>query len=413
MSKRRVVITGMGIKSPIGNSIENFFENMKNSKHGIAPIEFFDAKNLNVHVAAYDYDFNPTDYMDKKELRRTDRFCQMAIASSTDAIKDSRDFISNYDPYRIGVIYASGIGGLNTIESEYAKYLEKGASKVSVFLIPMMITNIAPGIIAIKNGIKGDNFSISTACASSNHAIGEAFRKIRDNYLDACITGGAEAGISEFIMAGFNNMTALTRSEDKDRASIPFDKERSGFVMGEGSGTLILEELEHAKKRNAKIYAEVVGYGATDDAYHITKPDPSATSAAKCMEHAINDAGISPCDIDYINAHGTSTVPNELTETKAIKEVFKDHAYRVSISSTKSMTGHMLGAAGAAEAIATSLALKNGLIPPTVGYKVKDDECDLDCTPNHAKQKDITYALSNSLGFGGHNAAICFKKYSE
>lgn len=409
MKKRRVVVTGMGIKSSIGNSVSEFWDSLKSGKHGIKPITFMDASKLDISLASYDYNFDPTEYFDKKELRRTDRFCQLAVSSARDALKEND--LSKYDPYRVGVIFSSGIGGIGTIEKEHINCVEKGANRVSVFFIPMMILNMAAGMISIDTGFKGDNMAIVTACASSNHAIGEAFRKIRDGYLDACVAGGSEAGMSELTMAGFMNMTALTKSTDPDRASIPFDKERNGFVMAEGAATLILEELESAKARGANILGEIVGYGATADAYHITKPDPQAESPARCFMNAIEDAGINPCDIDYINAHGTSTGPNDYTETKAVKKVFEEHAYKLMMSSTKSMTGHMLGAAGAAEAIATILALKTGIVPPTIGYKVPDEECDLDYVTDGARKKDIKYALSNSLGFGGHNATICFKKY--
>ncbi len=409
MKKRRVVVTGMGIKSSIGNSVSEFWDSLKSGKHGIKPITFMDASKLDISLASYDYDFDPTEYFDKKELRRTDRFCQLAVSSARDALKEND--LSKYDPYRVGVIFSSGMGGMGTIEREHIKCVENGPNRVSVFFVPMMISNMAAGMVSINTGFKGDNMSIVTACASSNHAIGEAFRKIRDGYLDACVAGGSESGISEFTIAGFRNMTALTKSTDPDRASIPFDKERNGFVMAEGAATLILEELESAKARGANILGEIVGYGATADAYHITKPDPQAESPARCFINAIEDAGINPCDIDYINAHGTSTGPNDYTETKAVKKVFEEHAYELMMSSTKSMTGHMLGAAGAAEAIATILALKNGIVPPTIGYKVPDEECDLDYVTDGARKKDIKYALSNSLGFGGHNATICFKKY--
>lgn len=410
INKRRVVITGMGIKSSIGNDITSYWNNLQNGIHGIRPIEFMDTTGLDIKVASYDYDFDPLEYFDKKELRRTDRFCQLGLAAARDALNGEK-LLEYYDPFRVGVVFSSGIGGMGTMEKEHTKCVEKGPNRVSVFFVPMMISNMAAGMISIESGFKGDNLDIVTACASSNHAIGEAFRKIRDGYLDACLAGGAESGISRLTVAGFSNMTALTKSDDPDRASIPFDKERNGFVIGEGAAALVLEELESAKARNAKIYGEIVGYGATGDAYHITKPDPSAQGPARCFINAINDAGIKPEDIDYINAHGTSTGPNDLTETNATKIVFKDHSKNLMMSSTKSMTGHMLGAAGAAEAIATVLALKNGIVPPTVGYKVPDENCDLDYVVDGAREKDIKYAISNSLGFGGHNATVCFKKF--
>lgn len=412
MKKRRVVVTGMGIKSSIGNDLKTYWNSLKNGIHGIRPIEFIDTKDLEVKVASYDYDFDPLSYFDKKTVRKTDRFCQMALAASKDAL-DGQDLLSVHDPFRVGVIFSSGIGGIGTVEKEHSKWLERGPGRVSVFLIPMMISNIAAGMISIDAGFKGDNMDITTACTSSTHAIGEAFRKIRDGYLDACVAGGSEAGISGLTIAGFSNMKALTKACDPDRASIPFDKQRSGFVIGEGAAALVLEELEFAKVRGARIYAEILGYGATADAYHITSPDPTAKSPAKCFLNAIQDAGVTPSDIDYINAHGTSTVPNDRIETLATKIVFGEHAHDLMISSTKSMTGHMLGAAGAAEAVATILALKFGIVPPTIGYLHKDEECDLDYVTEGAREKPIKYALSNSLGFGGHNATVCFKKFED
>ncbi len=410
--KRRVVVTGMGIKSSIGNSIFSFLESLKKGTNGIKPISFVDVSDLEVKVASYDYEFDPNEYFSKKDIRKTDRFCQLAVAASKDAL-NGQNMLEYYDEYKIGVIYSSGIGGMNTIEKEHSRLMEKGVGAVSVFLIPMMISNMAAGLISIDTGFKGDSFSISTACASSSNAIGETFRKIRDGYLDAAITGGAESGISRFTLAGFNNMRALTTEKNPDKASIPFDKNRSGFVMGEGAGALLLEELESAKKRGAKIYGEIVGYGATSDAYHITKPDIDGKAQAQAILTAVQDAKIS-CDmIDYVNAHGTSTQINDVTETKAIKRAFSEHAKNLLISSTKSMTGHMLGAAGVVEAIVTILALQNGFIPPTIGLVEKDQECDLFYTPQKSLQKEIQYAISSSFGFGGHNAVLCFKKYEE
>lgn len=369
---------------------------------------------MDVKLAAVNREFDFEEYMDKKEARRTDRFCQFAIGAASDALKDcGSDLKSEYDPYRIGVIVASGIGGLPVMEQEHKKFLEKGAKRVSVFFIPSMISNMAAGLIAIKTGFKGANFCPVTACASSTHALGEAFHKIRHGYLDACVTGGAESSITKFATAGFNNMTALSKSDDPDRASIPFDKERNGFIMGEGAGILILEELEHAKARGAHIYSEIIGYGATDDAYHITAPAPDGEAGEKCLEMAVKDSGMSTVDIDYINAHGTSTIPNDKGETKAIKNLFGEHANKLMVSSSKSMIGHMLGAAGAVEAIITSLALQNGIVPPTAGYRIPDEECDLDYVPIVSRKSDIKVALSNSLGFGGHNATVCLKKYED
>lgn len=411
--KRRVAITGLGVKCSVGNKVDEFWKNIVDGKHGIKLIDTFDTSSLNVKVAAIDSEFKPEEYLDKKEIRRTDRFCQFAITAAQDALNDAGNLKEIYDPFRVGVIVSSGIGGFETIEKEYSKYMQKGGGRISVFFVPMMISNMAAGMISIHSGFKGANLDIVTACASSGHAVGEAFHKIRDGYLDACIAGGAEAAITDFAINGFNNMTALSRSENPDRASIPFDKERNGFVMSEGSAILILEEMESAKKRGAHIYAEMVGYGATGDAYHVTSPDPSGLGAVKAIEMAIEDAGITPKDIDYINAHGTSTGPNDKVETIAAKTVFGEDVKNLPISSTKSMTGHMLGAAGAVEGLVCALALKDGIIPPTANYMVKDEECDLDYVTEGARKKDIRYVLSNSLGFGGHNATICLKKYED
>lgn len=407
----RVVITGMGVISPIGSTVEKFFDSIKNGKHGIAPITCYDTTNSEVKLAAEVKDFDPLQYFDKKELRRTDRFNQFALAAATQAIEDCGTKFEDLDPFRVGVIVGSGIGGFQSIEEEYRKFLEKGGNRVSVFFIPMMIINMAAGSISIKYGFKGVNFAPVTACATSAHAIGEAYRAIKHGYADAVIAGGSEAAITEFSISGFNNMKALSDSANPDRASIPFDKERGGFVMGEGGAILVLEEYEHAKKRGAKIYAEIVGYGATGDAYHMTSPDPEGLGAAKAMELAYHEAGIQPTDIDYINAHGTSTGLNDKYETLAIKRAFGEHAQKLAVSSTKSMTGHLLGAAGAIEAIACAKALQEGIIPPTANYQVPDEECDLDYVTTGARKQKIRYALSNSLGFGGHNASLCFKKY--
>ena len=411
MLKRRVVVTGMGVKSSVGNSISEFFDGLKNGKNGIKPISFIDVLDFAVSVAAYDYDFDPLKYFSRKEIRRMDRFSQFAVAATKDALEEQKDILNFHDPYKVGIIFSSGIGGFTTVETEHEKFLQKGADSVSVFFIPMMISNIAAGLISIETGFKGDSASIATACASSSNAIGEAFRKIRDGYLDAAITGGSEAGISLFTLAGFYNMCALSDSKDEDSASIPFDKRRNGFVMGEGAGVLFLEELELAKKRGAEIFGEIVGYGATTDAYHITKPDPKSYAQQKAIENALKDANISLDLIDYVNAHGTSTKINDLTETNTLKSCFKEHAKNLLISSTKSMTGHMLGAAGAVEAIATILSLKEGIAPPTIGLKEKDEMCDLFYTPNVAVAKNMRYAISSSFGFGGHNAVLCFKKF--
>lgn len=408
---KRVVITGMGAITPIGKTHEELWASLKEGRHGIAPISAFDASDSPVKLAAEVKGFDPTLYIEKKETRRMDRFCQFAVGAALDALKDSKTKFEDLDPYRVGVIMGSGIGGLQTMEAEHTKLLEKGPDRVSVFFIPMMISNMAAGSIAMKTGFKGTNFCPVTACATSAHAVGEAFRAIKHGYLDACITGGSEATVTRFAVAGFNNMTALSRSTDPDRASIPFDAQRDGFIIGEGGGVLVLEELEHAKARGAEIYAEVVGYGATCDAYHITSPSPDGQAAAKAMSLAIEEAGLKPDEIGYINAHGTSTPLNDKYETGAIKIAFGEAAGKVAISSTKSMTGHLLGAAGAVESIVCAMALKEGVIPPTIGYREADPECDLDYVTEGARKADLKAAISNSLGFGGHNATLCFKKY--
>lgn len=410
---KRVVITGMGAITPIGTDVNSFFENIKNCKHGISKIECFDTTDYDVKVAAEVKDFDPLKYFNKKDLRKTDRYCQFAVAAAQEAMENCGTDFADLDPFRVGVIVGSGIGGFHTIEEEYTRFLEKGSKRVSVFMIPMMISNIAAGSISMKYGFKGVNYATVTACSTSAHAIGEAYRSIKHGYSDACVTGGAEAAITAFAIAGFDNMKALSHSEDIDRASIPFDKERNGFIMGEGGAVLVLEEYEHAKARGAKIYAEIVGYGATADAYHMTSPDPDGLGAAKSMELAMEEAGINPEQVDYINAHGTSTGLNDKYETLAIKKAFGDHAAKVAISSTKSMTGHLLGAAGAIEAISCAKALEEGIIPSTVGFKVKDEDCDLDYVTEGIRKQDIKYAISNSLGFGGHNASLCLKKYED
>lgn len=410
---RRVVITGMGAITPVGNTVEETFDSILKGKHGIDEIKAFDATDLPVKLAAEVKNFDESKYFDKKELRRTDRFNQYAIAAAEQAVEDCGTKFEDLDPFRVGVIVGSGIGGFQSIEKEYTNFLNKGGNRVSVFFIPMMITNMAAGSISMRYGFKGANFATVTACATSAHAIGEAFRKIKDGYADACVAGGSEASITPFAIAGFNNMKALSQSTDKDRASIPFDKERNGFVMGEGGTVMVIEEYEHAKARGAKIYAEIVGYGATGDAYHMTSPDPEGEGAAMAMKLACEEARISADKVDYINAHGTSTGLNDKYETIAIKKALGEHANKVAISSTKSMTGHMLGAAGSTEAMVCALALKEGVIPATIGYKVPDEECDLDYVTEGTRKQDIKYALTNSLGFGGHNATILLKKYED
>lgn len=409
----RVVITGIGIVSPIGNNIEEFWSNVKAGNHGIQMIDRFDTKDFPVKVAGQVNGFNPLLSFSKKELRHNDLYCQYAVEATRQAISDCGTDFKESDPYRIGVIVGSGIGGINTLESEYGKFIEKGSRRVSPFTIPMLISNMAAGTIAIKYGFKGINYALVSACATSTHTIGEAFEAIKCGRLDVCVAGGSEAAITEFTLAGFNNMKALSDSDDPDRASIPFDKDRNGFVMGEGGAILILESLENAKKRNAKIYAEVIGYGATEDAYHITSPDPTGEAACQAILIACNEGGINPSEIDYINAHGTSTPINDKYETNAIKLALKDSANDVLISSTKSMTGHLLGAAGALEAIVCVKAIDDNFVPMTVGYKNFDPDCDLNYVVNGGIEKEVKYTISNSLGFGGHNATICIKKFEE
>ena len=410
---RRVVITGMGAICSAGMNKDVLWRNVKSGSHGFYPISKFNTDGFEVKYAAEIQEYDPlAGGIPKKEARRMDLFCQYALIAAAEAVRDAGDFASDLDPYRVGVIAASGIGGIGTIEEEYIKFLEKGAGRVSVFLIPMMISNMAGGKIAMEYGFKGENFCPVSACASSNHAVGEAFRKIKYGSLDAAIAGGSESAISLFCMAGFNNMGALARGSDPNRISIPFDAERGGFVMGEGGGMMVLEELEHAKRRGAHIYGEIAGYGATNDAYHITSPDPSGEGPAKAMIFAMEEAGISGGDIDYINAHGTSTELNDKYETAAIKLALGEkNARKAAISSTKSVTGHLLGAAGAVEGMITSLALEEGILPPTSGYRIPDPDCDLDYVTEGARKSDLRYALSNSLGFGGHNASIAFRRY--
>lgn len=403
----------MGIVSPLGNTVEEFWNNIKANKLGFSYINDITSENFDVKIAATVNDFSPEKRLDKKEAKRMDRFTQFAVTAALETIDDAGTKFEDIDPFRAGVIAGVGIGGLNLTNQEHSKYLEKGPDRISVFFIPMMIGNMAAGTISMKTGFKGANFCTTTACASSTHAIGEAFRKIKDGYLDVCIAGGAEACVSEFALGGFNNMKALTRSDDLTRCSIPFDKERNGFVLGEGSGMLVLEELEHAKARGAKIYAEIAGYGATGDAYHMTSPSPTGEAAAAGMRLAYEEAGLKPEDIDYINAHGTSTGLNDKYETTAIKLALgKEAARKVAINSTKSMTGHLLGAAGSVEAIVTALSCHEDFIHATVGYKVPDPECDLDYCVEGNRNTTVNAALTNSLGFGGHNATLCLKKYT-
>ncbi|MGI6030714.1 MAG: beta-ketoacyl-ACP synthase II [Eubacteriales bacterium] len=410
----RVVITGMGVISPVGTGVEEFFENLCQGKNGIDYIEGIegtDHPDFKIKVAGQVKNFAPEQYMDKREVRRMDRVTQFAMAAAELCVRNGEVDFSSMDRDRIGVLIGSGIGGICTLEKELARYNEKGPRRVSALTIPMLIANMPAAMVSMRYQLHGDCLSEVTACATATHCIGEAFHKIKDGYLDMALAGGAEASITGFTLSGFANMTALSTSEDKDRASIPFDKERNGFVMGEGGGVLCLESLEHALARGAKIMGEVVGYGSTADAYHITSPDPEGTGAARAMRMAVEEAGITPNQVDYINAHGTSTGANDKTETMAIHKAFGEHAADLLVNSTKSMTGHLLGAAGAVEAIACALQLEHGVVHPTIGYRVPDEECDLNYCTQGAVHRDIRYALSNSLGFGGHNATLLLKKY--
>jgi len=406
----RVVITGMGAVTPIGLDIPSFFEGLKNGKNGIGRITRFDTADFKVKVAAELKDFDPLQYIEKAEVRRLDLFSQYAIAAAAQAMEDS-GIRGQVDENRFGVYVGSGVGGFGTFTQEHSVMLNKGSGRVSPYFVPKMISNIAAGNIAILHGAKGPCLSISTACATGTTCIGEAYRAIRHGYADAVIAGGAEASIDPLAVAGFTNCMALTKSEDPDCASIPFDKRRSGFVMGEGAGILILESYDHAVARGAKIYAEITGYGSTCDAFHVTAPASDAQGGARAIADAYNESNPSQDEVIYINAHGTSTPLNDKTETLAVKKALGEEKARAAkISSTKSMTGHMLGAAGAVEAIACVFALQTGIVPPTIGYAEPDGECDLDYTPNTAVKADPTLALSTSLGFGGHNACIALRK---
>ncbi len=408
---RRVVITGMGTVNPIGNNLADSWANVKKGVCGIGPITQIDVTDHAVKVAGEVKDFSYEGIIDKKDARRMDRYTQLAMVAAVEAFEQSGLDMANEDAERCGIIFSSGIGGLKTTEENYKTGERRGFDKVSPFYIPSTIPNMAGGQIAIRLGFKGMCTCVVTACASSNNAIGDAFHYVRDGYAEVMLCGGAEACITDMGIGGFTSMQALNTSNDPNRASIPFDKERGGFVMGEGAGVLILEEYEHAKARGANILAEIVGYGATCDAYHITAPCPDGSGGAAAMRMAVKDAGIEPTDVGYINAHGTSTHLNDAGETAAIKMTFGEHAYKLMVSSTKSMTGHLLGATGAVEAIFTAMALKDAYIPATINYKVPDEECDLDIVPNEGRNVQVEYAASNSLGFGGHNACIVLKKY--
>ncbi len=408
---RRVVVTGMGALTPVGNNINDMWENVKKGVCGIDTITHYDLTDRAVTLAGEVKNFDPTEYIDRKEVRKMDRFVQYTMAASDEAIKNSGLDFDKEDRDRFGVLISSGIGGIETLQVEDGKGREKGYDRISPFFIPRTISNMAAAWVAIKNDLHGMCSCVVAACAGGTNAVGDAFHYIRDGYADGMICGGSEACITEFAMGGFTTIKAVTPTTDKNRASIPFDKERSGFVMGEGSAILVLEEYEHAVNRGADIICEVVGYGTNCDAYHMTAPLEDGTVASRCMTLALKDAGIAPEDIDYINAHGTSTHLNDLCETKAIRMAFGDHADKLMVSSTKSMMGHLLGAAGAVEACIIGLSLRDSFVPATINYKVPDEECDLDIVPNEGRNADIKYAMSNSLGFGGHNSVVIFKKY--
>jgi 3-oxoacyl-[acyl-carrier-protein] synthase II len=406
---RRVVVTGMGAITPIGNSVPEFFDNVQAGKCGIDFIDTFDTENFPAKVAAQVKDFEPKNYMDAKEARRMDRFSQFAVAAAKEAMEDSGIDLEKIDHERFGVIVGSGIGGIGLIEKETKTLIEKGPKRVNPLFIPMTITNMAAGNIAIQYGALGVCTNVVTACATGSNSIGEAFRNIKHGYSDVILAGGTEGSITPLAVAGFTSLTALSTSSDPSRASIPFDKERDGFVMGEGAGILVLEEYEHALARGAKMYAEVVGYGSTCDAYHITAPASDGAGGARAMRHAMEEANITSKDVSYINAHGTSTPTNDKVETIAIKLAMGEEAYKVPISSTKSMIGHLLGAAGAVEAVICIKAMEKSFIPATIGLTVSDEECDLDYVPGVGRNAKLSYTMSNSLGFGGHNATLIFK----
>ncbi len=409
--KRRVVVTGMGAITPIGNNVNEYWESLKAGKVGIGPITYFDASDYKATLAAQVKDFNAKDYMDPKAARRMETFSQFAVAAAKEAMEDSGLDMSKEDPYRVGVSIGCGVGSLQRMESEEHKLVTKGPSRISPLMVPMLISNMAAGNVSIQFGLKGKSINIVTACSTGTHSIGEAYRTIQYGDADVMFAGGTESAICPIGIGGFAALTALTSATDPMRASIPFDKERSGFVMGEGSGVVVLESLEHALNRGAHIYAEITGYGATSDAYHITSPAEDGEGAAKAMTEAMDEAGVTSEQVSYINAHGTSTHHNDLFETRAIKLALGEAAYHVPISSTKSMIGHLLGAAGAVEFIACVKTIQDGFIHPTAGLKVPDEECDLNYVPGHGIEADVDVVMSNSLGFGGHNATVLVRKY--
>ncbi len=411
---RRVVVTGLGCVSPVGTGTERAWQNIVAGRSGIDTITRFDATGFPVRIAGEVDDFEPSSYIEKKELKKMDLFIQYALVAACEAVEDSGYRITEENAERVGVYIGAGIGGLPGIEHWHDVLKEKGPTRITPFFIPMVIINLASGQVSIKLGAKGPNSCAVTACATGAHSIGDAFRLIQQGEADCMVAGGTESTITPLCIAGFNAMKALSqRNSEPQRASRPFEKERDGFVVGEGAGVLVLEELESARRRGARIYAEVAGYGLNADAYHITQPAPEGEGAARCMELALNDAGLDPADIDYINAHGTSTYYNDLNETEAIKRVFGEHAERLAVSSTKSMTGHLLGAAGGVEAVFTVLAIKEGVLPPTINYETPDEGCDLDYVPNEARKMDMRAAMSNSFGFGGTNAVLVFKRFEE
>jgi 3-oxoacyl-[acyl-carrier-protein] synthase II len=410
--KTRVVVTGLGAVTPVGNTVEAFWRSICEGRSGVGPITHFDAKRLDTRIAAEVKDFDPLRVVEKKDLKKLDLFIQYALSAGVDAVEDAGFDLSQVDRNRAGCLVGSGIGGIQSILQWHDVLKEKGPGRISPFFIPSLIVNMASGQLSIRYGLKGPNSAVITACATGNHAIGDAFKIIQRGDADLMVAGGSEAIIDELPIGGFAQMKALsTRNDEPTRASRPFDADRDGFVAGEGAGLVVLESLEHARRRGARIYAEIVGYGMTADAYHMTAPDPDGDGAARAMDGALRDAGLAPADVGYINAHGTSTPYNDKFETLAIKRVFGDHARRLAVSSTKSMTGHLLGAAGGIEAIATVLALHHGLLPPTINYETPDPECDLDYVPNQARKQDVEVALSNAFGFGGTNATLAFRRY--
>lgn len=414
---RRVVVTGMGAVTPIGNNVKDFWENVKKGTVGIGPITKFDTTDYKAHLAAEVKDFDPTIAMDKKSARRMEDFAQYAVVAAKEALEDSGLDMEKEDPFMVGCSVGCGIGSLQCVQRNYEKILTKGPNRVAPLMIPMLISNMAAGNISIQFGLKGKNINVVTACATGTHCIGEGYRSIQYGEADVMVAGGSEGAITELGVAGFTGLNALNTTDDPKRASIPFDVDRGGFVMGEGAGILVLEELEHAKARGAKIYAEVAGVGMSADAHHLTASHPEGLGAKLVMRNALEDAEMDPKEVDYINVHGTSTPVGDISEAKAIKEVFGDHAFELNISSTKSMTGHLLGAAGAVESIASILAIKNGIVPPTINHEEGDNDENIDYnlnfTFNKAQKREVNVALSNTFGFGGHNACVIFKKYAE